>query len=298
MNDERAREQVANSVRRYRSAHRRYERRHPEIFNAREQARLRDALAGALEHIEPAGERPVALDLGCGSGNVTRHLVELGADVTAADVSPGFLRMVERRFGSRVRTLQLNGIDLAGLPDGGFDLVTAYSVLHHVPDYLGLLDEVARVLRPGGAVYLDHEVTEAFWEPASDVNRFRQAVRDHELVRPGAWNPARRRWQRYLMPSKYVLALRLLVDPDYLYGSEGDIHVWEHDHVEWAAVRERLEALGLTIVSVTDYLGFSGEYPPALFEEYRLRGAADMRTLVAQRTRRSSAQADPAMRAP
>ncbi|HVE69378.1 MAG TPA: class I SAM-dependent methyltransferase [Solirubrobacteraceae bacterium] len=298
MTEEHARRQVANSVRRYRSAHRRYERRHPEIFNPREQDRLRRALAAALERTAPAGERPRALDLGCGSGNVTRHLIALGAEVTAADVSPAFLKVVARRFGPAVRTLELNGIDLAGVDDAGFDLVTAYSVLHHVPDYLRLLDEVARVLRPGGAAYLDHEVTEAFWDPASDVNAFRRALREWELTRPGAWNPQRRRWQRYLMPSKYALGLRLLIDPDYLYGSEGDIHVWEHDHVEWSLVRARLEAAGLEVVSVDDHLGFSAEYPEELYETYRARGTADMRTLVAQRTRRSSAQAEPAMRAP
>ena len=43
-----------------------------------------------------AGAR--VLDFCCGSGNLTRHLLELGFEVVAADVSERFLALVERRF--------------------------------------------------------------------------------------------------------------------------------------------------------------------------------------------------------
>jgi ubiquinone/menaquinone biosynthesis C-methylase UbiE len=268
---------VERSVRRYRSAARRYERRHPEIFNPVEQRRLRESLEAAI----PDAARQ-ALDVGAGSGNVTRHLAELGLEVTAADVSPEFLRMLERRFGAEVRTVRLNGVDLDGLADASFDVVTAYSVLHHIPDYLAMLDEMARVLRPGGVVYLDHEVNDEFWRRDGCATRMRQEMERRALERPGLWNPARRRWQRYLIPGKYVLGVRLLFDPDYLFGSEGDIHVWEHDHVEWPRVQARLEQLGLEIVSVEDFLHYSSDYDDDVYERYRESGCTDMRTLVAR----------------
>lgn len=68
-------EQVANSVRRYVRAHRRYERRRPEIFNPIEQERLHGELAEVVR--QAVGSPPHALDLGVGSGNVTAHLTTL-----------------------------------------------------------------------------------------------------------------------------------------------------------------------------------------------------------------------------
>jgi ubiquinone/menaquinone biosynthesis C-methylase UbiE len=272
-------EQVANSVRRYARAHRQYERRHPEIFNPIEQERLGAELAEVVR--EAGGGPPHALDLGVGSGNVTAHLLRLGARVTAADVSPHFLSLVRRRFGG-VETVRLNGIDLEGLPDATYDIVTAYSVLHHIPDYLGILDETARVIRPGGLVYLDHEVNDEFWRKDGCVVELRRAVAKRRLEAPGAWNPERRRWQRFLIPSKYAMAIRLKFDPEYFFGSEGDIHTWEHDHVEWSEVEGRLRTLGLEVTAIHDYLHYSADYPEDLWRGYRDRGCTDMRTLVAR----------------
>ncbi len=274
-------EQVANSIRRYARAHRRYERRHPEIFNPIEQERLRGELAEVVGKV--AAGPPRALDLGVGSGNVTAQLLRLGVRVTAADVSPHFLSLVRRRFGTGVDTVRLNGIDLVGLPDATYDIVAAYSVLHHIPDYIGILDEIERVLRPGGLVYLDHEVNDEFWRKDGCVVELRRAVAKRKVEAPGPWNPERWRWQRFLIPSKYAMAIRLKFDPEYFFGSEGDIHTWEHDHVEWSKVEERLHGLGLDVETIRDYLHFSAEYPEDLWQEYRDRGCTDMRTLVARR---------------
>ena len=50
-----------------------------------------------------------------------------------------------------------------------FDLVTAYSVLHHLADHRPVLAEAARVLRPGGVLYVDLEPNRAFWQAIDDV---------------------------------------------------------------------------------------------------------------------------------
>jgi ubiquinone/menaquinone biosynthesis C-methylase UbiE len=268
---------IERSRKRYRRAHRRYDRAHPEIFNEMEQARLRSALDRAAADVP--GRR--AFDFGCGSGNLTRHLVELGLDVTAADVSPEFLSVVEQRFG--VATLRLNGRDLAGVPDASFDLVAAYSVLHHIPDYLAAVRELARVTCPGGIVYIDHEANEGFWAPDGCAHRLRLEWERRRLERPGFWNPERRRWQRYLMPSKYVLGVRLLFDPDYLFGNEGDIHVWAEDRIEWDRVIEALEESGCSVAWREDYLNYNPDYPDDLYRAYRDRGCTDMTALAARR---------------
>src|SRR5258708_36883433 len=88
---------VERSITKYRRSSRRYDRKHPEIFNPTEQARLHGELERALTEIHRGDSSPRALDLGCGTGNITRHLLDLGARVLAADVSPEFLTIAGRR---------------------------------------------------------------------------------------------------------------------------------------------------------------------------------------------------------
>ena len=132
----------------------RYDRIHGEIFNDVEQSRLRADVKHAVDSISSGSLN--ALDFGCGSGNLTRHLLENGCSVTSADVSQGFLDLVQSRYPT-VDTHRLNGIDLSEIATSTFDIVATYSVLHHVPDYLAAVREMARVCKPGGVLYLDHE---------------------------------------------------------------------------------------------------------------------------------------------
>ena len=281
---------VERSITKYRRAHRRYERKHPEIFNPVEQARLHAELACALADVRTGNDPHRALDLGCGSGNLTRHLLELGVTVVAADVSPEFLAKIERRFGKtgRVETLRLNGHDLSGLPDGSLDLVCAYSVLHHIPDYLAAIDEICRVLAPGGIAYLDHEANFNFWVKGGCFSRLLLETVEARVARRNWWNgrnwwhPDAKRWQRFLQPSKYVLKVRQMFNPFYPWDVEGDIHVRPDDHIEWDRIEERLEAGGCEVIRRVDYLNYSSDYPDAVWERFKDR-CTNMRLTVARR---------------
>jgi SAM-dependent methyltransferase len=272
---------IERSVESYAKHHQTYDGNHPEIFNEIEQARLHDWLRTLISQspVTP----PHALDLGAGSGNVTAHLLTLGARVTAAEVSPHFIELLRSRFGDAVQTTQINGVDLEGLPDGAFDIVTLYSVLHHIPDYLAIVDEIARVLRPGGVVYFDHEVNEEYWRSDGCWAEFRRVAAEHRRREPGLWNPHRRRWQRFLVPGNYVHALHRLRDPEYMLRREGDIHVTVDDHVEWPKLIERAEACGMSIVRSVDYLNYSAHYPVEVWERFRDAGCTNMRCVVARR---------------
>ena len=278
--------EVERNVRAYRKAHRRYERVHGEIFNAREQGRLHESLERAIAAVstEPGGDRPVrALDLGCGSGNLTAHMLDLGLDVVAADVSPDFLRGVERRFRGRpVETILLNGTSLEGIGEHEFDFVAAYSVLHHIPNYLPMVAEMYRVLQPGGVLYLDHEVNDNFWEKEGCLKELQREAEELAVGRAGWWNPERRRWQRFLIPSKYVARLRTAIDPDWWWKVEGDIHTWEGDHIEWDEIAGTVTRLGADVVLCEDYLVYRPEYPDELYERYR-QSCSDMRLMAFRR---------------
>ncbi len=97
-----------------------------------------------------AGQR--AVDVGCGPGALTGVLVErLGAPAVAAvDPSERFVRSCAERFpGVDVRRAEAEALPLA---DGAHDAALAQLVLHFVSDPTQAVHEMARVVRPGGAV--------------------------------------------------------------------------------------------------------------------------------------------------
>jgi ubiquinone/menaquinone biosynthesis C-methylase UbiE len=144
-----------------------YENLHGEIFNPVEQERLKRKLSEALAFLETPSGRKLALDYGCGTGNLTRHQIPAGVKVVSADVSKKFLDSVEKDHSGTglSETLMVNGRNLSGIQDGTFDIVATYSVLHHVPDYLSLVMELYRVTKRGGGIYIDHELNDAYWQP-------------------------------------------------------------------------------------------------------------------------------------
>lgn len=233
---------------------RKYEALHGEIFNPLEQERLHKALEAARDAIETGARRPKALDFGCGSGNLTRHLLNVGCEVIAADVSPGFLRLIEERFGGKpVSTLLMNGSDLREIPDESFDFIATYSVLHHIPDYLAAVAELGRVCKRGGVIMIDHEQNEAYWSAEPVYQEFQKAAFLAD-------------WGKYLRPSNYVHKLRRLLNPRHT--NEGDIHVFADDHIEWPRIREVLEGQEFNAIIEEDYLLYRRLYRRKVYDRY------------------------------
>ena len=99
------------------------------------------------------------LDVGCGTGANAIDMSAYG-EVTASDRSLDALRMAAER-GVRHRCA-------ASAPDlpfatNSFDIVTAFDILEHVDDDLGFLDELTRVLRPGGALAIHVPAWPSLW---------------------------------------------------------------------------------------------------------------------------------------
>ena len=96
------------------------------------------------------------LDLGCGDGALAVRLAAAGAQVVGLDADPAMLRAAASRAAAAGV-----GVDFAvgraealPFPDGRFDVVVAVTVLCFVPDAEATFREIARVLRPGGAVVI------------------------------------------------------------------------------------------------------------------------------------------------
>lgn len=98
------------------------------------------------------------LDAGCSAGLYARTLLaaEPAATVHAVDVSAPFLREAWRRRGGDRPNLVLVQADVQRLPylDASFDTVVCGGSLNEFQDPAGALKEFARVLRPGGLLFL------------------------------------------------------------------------------------------------------------------------------------------------
>ena len=251
-----------------------YERLHGEIFNPIEQQRLCTALTVAKNAVKTSASPLKALDYGCGSGNLTGHLIELGIYTVSADVSEGFLALVENRFRQTHLSegLLINGRDLSNVPEGSFDLAATYSVLHHVPDYLHIVRELCRVLKPGGVIYLDHEVNESYFSKPKEYIEFLKKARPVINFK---------RCLKLLLDVRgYVHIVRRLLNPRYK--PEGDIHVWPDDHVEWSRIEQILSSEGFEIILKQDYLLCRSSYKLDVYEQYKDK-CADETVLIARK---------------
>lgn len=109
------------------------------------------------------------LDIGCGTGFVISLLSDKFDEIHGIDPTRAMLDKVDTSSGNI--TLHEGVAEDLPFPDGSFDLVTAYSVLHHLADHRPALAEAARVLRPGGVLYVDLEPNRAFWHAIEQVER-------------------------------------------------------------------------------------------------------------------------------
>ena len=94
-------------------------------------------------------------DLGCGTGTVAEALAPFVARVVGVDGSREMLAAARERLGS-ADNVDLRHGELERLPieDGALDAATLILVLHHLPDPVRVLGEVARTLRPGGRLLI------------------------------------------------------------------------------------------------------------------------------------------------
>ena len=96
-------------------------------------------------------EATTVLELGAGTGKLTRELVALGHDVHASDPDPAMLAVLSRHLPD-VRVSE-SGAEEIPLPDRSVDVVVAAQSFHWF-DHDRALPEIARVLRPGGQLAL------------------------------------------------------------------------------------------------------------------------------------------------
>lgn len=234
-----------------------YEKIHIEIFNDLEQKRITSVINYIKKQIKNSDSKQArVLDIGCGTGNLTSHFKKAGFSVVSADISQKNLEFVKNKFG--VETVLLNGEDLSNIKENTFEVVSVYSVLHHIPDYLKIINEMCRVIKPGGIIYIDHEKTDSFWEEGNEIQEFYKKQRKFLLSK---------KVKRIFDLDFYTSKIRRLLNPRFQL--EGDIHVFKDDHIEWTEIKKIFNERGFTLLSEKDYLNYNKLYNLDVFNEYK-----------------------------
>ena len=92
------------------------------------------------------------LEIGLGYGTVSQRLAKAGARYTGLDIAVGPVEVVNLRLSMNglAGRAQVGSVLEAPFPDASFDAVITIGCLHHTGNLQRAIDEVYRVLRPGG----------------------------------------------------------------------------------------------------------------------------------------------------
>ena len=93
--------------------------------------------------------------------------------IHGVDASQEMIAQVDQGGPAEI-TLEVGDTGALDIEPGSFDVVTAYTFLHHLYDVRPTLGAAARALRPGRCFYVDLEPNKAFWDTISALDRNRE----------------------------------------------------------------------------------------------------------------------------
>jgi len=209
--------------------------------------------AALLAPTLPAREGRRLLDAGCGTGFNLLELGRLGR-ATGVDLSPEALSFCKERG---VRALRGSVLALP-FADGTFDAVTSFDVLYHawVSDDRAAARELARVVRPGGALLVRVPALRALWGAHDTEVQSRHRYTRGELVAllEGAGLRVRRATYCNSILFPVLFGRRTL---DRLLGREGSDVGFLPAPLEWAFRRVLLAEAALVRAGVSFPVGAS-----------------------------------------
>ena len=123
------------------------------------------SISNAL-HYAKAPDNASVLDMGCGWGLSSEILSYCGARVTAVDINPRFIELVNnrnKRFNFNISTAHSSFDDFT--TTDMFDIVFFYECLHHSVDTWNVINKYKQFLKPNGSFVITGEpITNAYWK--------------------------------------------------------------------------------------------------------------------------------------
>lgn len=109
-----------------------------------------------LEKAGPIAGKKI-LDIGCGGGILSESLARQGADVIGIDASPEVIAIAQTHAQQVNLPIKYEAITAEAYVEkslGKFDIVTCLELLEHVPDPASVIQACARLVKPGGDLFL------------------------------------------------------------------------------------------------------------------------------------------------
>jgi SAM-dependent methyltransferase len=163
-----------------------------------------------LDELLPDGA-PVVVDVGCGDGSLVRHLARRGARAVGVEIGREPLARARAHAPVGDERYEEGGAQALPLDDASADVVVFANSLHHVPGELldAALGEAARVLRPGGMLYVQ--------EPVAEGTYFEllRAVDDETAVRAAAQESIGRASEHGLRHEQTIEFDNAVVHPEF-----------------------------------------------------------------------------------
>jgi SAM-dependent methyltransferase len=172
----------------------------PHIKHASLRKLYATLLTQVYDNAKEHSATPRVLDLGAGNGSVTLPFLELGARVTAVDISSSQLEALRRKCESFQDKLELQCEDieetLKKAERQQYDIIVVNSFLHHIPDYLAMIREATALLKPYGQFFsfqdpLRYDMVGGFAKTFSDL-----AYLSWRIFKGDVWGGLKRRMRR------------------------------------------------------------------------------------------------------
>ncbi|MDO8655261.1 MAG: methyltransferase domain-containing protein [bacterium] len=142
------------------------------LINKKDKRHLKEV----LKYLVPRREEKI-LEVGCGRGFVVRELQNVTPDVYGIDVNPN---SIEHGVANNLRVMNAEHLEF---DDATFDKLYSFHAIEHIPNIKKALEEMDRVLRPGGRallVYPAEPIRGLFSIPAATI-LFKNPLRTREV---------------------------------------------------------------------------------------------------------------------
>jgi ubiquinone/menaquinone biosynthesis C-methylase UbiE len=163
-------------------------------FRPENQKKVREIMRDLRSRIPQP--RASFLDMACGTGFLLHLASDIFDELHGVDVTKAMTDQVDLTRGN----ITVHNCTVESTPFGGeyFDVVAAYSFMDHLYDLKPFLQEVFRVLKPGGIFYSDQNANKEFWDALAKLpeshpydpivrREIRAALQtDEDLVKYGA----------------------------------------------------------------------------------------------------------------
>lgn len=203
------------------------------------------------------------LDVGCGTGTISKVLSDAGADVHAIDFSRKSIEYVNKTY-PEIKAKHGTALDIK-FPNNFFDIVLSIGVLHHTPDTYKGFKECIRVCKPNGQIII---LLYTKWHYYPLLYRSFQLIRNEKRPEkmPKIFINAVRKFTEWYYKEKRAEqdAIQLIADqfftPIAKFHSEFEIGKWIRNN------NCTLKSTSTTFFGEHKIYGFIKESPPVYME--------------------------------